>query len=332
MTVSSSGYSGTYDGKAHTGTVTVTVPSSGATVYYGLSASGCNSTSPIYRTNAGSQTVYFKVTANNYTDYTGSFSISISKAKITTVPSTAATWWYTGSTVTPTWSNYDSSKLTIGGTTSAVNIGTYTATFTPKGNYTWSDGTTAAKSVSWKIASGTGTSYYTATQYGNDRLGNSMSVTYSVREDWSYITNSSTVYVQSIRFNYYTSASNGYPQTSGGTGGDGSHNSWASYSLAQIKVNNGSASQLLYASVGSTTYALPFNGSSSCYLTYGGSTYSSGGYSVAHDSSGNATVTIYGYWSWGTSATYPRDTRGGIHGGSSGTPAASTITLKDTKP
>jgi len=332
MTVSSSGYSGTYDGKAHTGTVTVTVPSSGATVYYGSSASGCDSTSPIHRTNAGSQTVYFKVTANNYTDYTGSFSISISKAKITTVPSTAATWWYTGSTVTPTWSNYDSSKLTIGGTTSAVNIGTYTATFTPKGNYTWSDGTTAAKSVSWKIASGTGTSYYTATQYGNDRLGNSMSVTYSVREDWSYITNSSTVYVQSIRFNYYTSASNGYPQTSGGTGGDGSHNSWASYSLAQIKVNNGSASQLLYASVGSTTYALPFNGSSSCYLTYGGSTYSSGGYSVAHDSSGNATVTIYGYWSWGTSATYPRDTRGGIHGGASGTPAASTITLKDTKP
>ena len=332
MTVSSSGYSGTYDGTAHTGTVTVTVPSSGATVYYGSSASSCNSTSPIYRTNAGSQTVYFKVSANNYIDYTGSFSISISKAKITAVPSTAATWWYTGSTVTPTWSNYDSSKMTIGGTTSAVNIGTYTATFTPKGNYTWSDGTTAAKSVPWKIASGTGTSYYTATQYGNDRLGNSMSVTYSVREDWSYITNSSTVYVQSIRFNYYTSASNGYPQTSGGTGGDGSHNSWASYSLAQIKVNNGSASQLLYASVGSTTYALPFNGSSSCYLTYGGSTYSSGGYSVAHDSSGNATVTIYGYWSWGTSATYPRDTRGGIHGGSSGTPAASTITLKDTKP
>ena len=332
MTVSSSGYSGTYDGTAHTGTVTVTVPSSGATVYYGSSASSCNSTSPIYRTNAGSQTVYFKVTANNFTDYTGSFSISISKAKITAVPSTAETWWYTGSTVTPTWSNYDSSKLTIGGTTSAVNIETYTASFTPKGNYTWSDGTTAAKSVSWKIASGTGTSYYTATQYGNDRLGNSMSVTYSVREDWSYITNSSTVYVQSIRFNYYTSASNGYPQTSGGTGGDGSHNSWASYSLAQIKVNNGSASLLLYASVGSTTYALPFNGSSSCYLTYGGSTYSSGGYSVAHDSSGNATVTIYGYWSWGTSATYPRDTRGGIHGGSSGTPAASTITLKDTKP
>ena len=97
-------------------------------------------------------------------------------------------------------------------------------------------------------------------------------------------------------------------------------------------MNNGSASQLLYASVGSTTYALPFNGSSSCYPTYGGSTYSSGGYSVAHDSSGNATVTIYGYWSWGTSATYPRDTRGGIHGGASGTPAASTITLKDTKP
>lgn len=332
MTVSASGYSGTYDGKAHTGTVSVSVPSSGATVYYGTSAASCTSTSPVYRTNAGTQTVYFKVTANNYTDYTGSFVISISKAKITAVPSTKTTWWYTGSTVTPTWSNYDSAKLTIGGTTSAVNISSYTATFTPKSNYTWSDGTTAAKSVTWKIASGTGTSYYNATQYGTDRLGNSMSVTYRIREDWSYVTNSSTVYVQSIQFTYYTNASNGYPQTSGGTGGDGSHNSWASYSLAQIKINNGSASQLLYVPVGSTTYSLPFGGSSSCYLTYNGSTYSSGGYSVAHDSNGNATVTILGYWSWGTSATNPRDTRGGIHGGSSGTPASSTVTLKDTKP
>lgn len=332
MTVSVSGYTGTYDGKAHTGTVSVSVPASGATVYYGSSASACTSTSPIYRTNAGTQTVYFKVTANNYTDYTGSFVISISKAKITAVPSTKTTWWYTGSTVTPTWTNYDSAKLTIGGTTSAVNISSYTATFTPKSNYTWSDGTTTAKSVTWKIASGTGTSYYNATQYGSDRLGNAMNVTYRIREDWSYVTNSSTVYVQSIQFNYYTNASNGYPQTSGGTGGDGSHNSWASYSLAQIKINSGSANQLLYAAVGSTAYALPFGGNSSCYLTYNGSTYSSGGYSVAHDSNGNATVTVCGYWSWGTSATNPRDTRGGIHGGASGTPATSTITLKDTKP
>ncbi len=332
MSVLVNGYTGTYDGKAHTGTVSVSVPSSGATIYYGSSSSSCTATSPVYRTNAGTQTVYFKVTANNYTDYTGSFVISISKAKITAVPSTQATWWYTGSTVTPTWTNYDSAKLTIGGTTSAVNISSYIATFTPKTNYTWSDGTTAAKSVNWKIASGTGTSYYNATQYGSDRLGNSMSVTYRIREDWSYVTNSSTVYVQSIQFNYYTNASNGYPQTSGGTGGDGSHNSWASYSLAQIKINGGTANQLLYAAVGSTAYALPFGGNSSCYLTYNGSTYSSGGYSVAHDSSGNATVTICGYWSWGTSATNPRDTRGGIHGGSSGTPASSTITLKDTKP
>ncbi len=332
MSVSASGYSGSYDGKAHTGTVTVSAPSSGATVYYGSSASSCTSTSPIYRTNAGTQTVYFKVTANNYTDYTGSFVITISKAKITAVPSTKATWWYTGSTITPTWSNYDSAKLTIGGTTSAVNISSYTATFTPKTNYTWSDGTTAAKSITWKIASGTGTSYYNTTQYGTDRLGNAMAVTYRIREDWSYLTNSSTVYVQSIQFTYYTNASNGYPQTSGGTGGDGSHNYWASYSLAQIKVNNGSANQILYAAVGSTAYALPFGGSSSCYLTYNGSTYCSGGYNVPHDTNGNATVTILGYWSWGTSATYPRDTRGGIHGGSSGTPASSTITLKDTNP
>ena len=332
MTVSASGYSGTYDGTAHTGTVTVTAPASGATVYYGTSATSCTSVSPIYRTKAGTQTVYFKVTANNYADYTGSFTISISRATITTVPSTAASWWYTGSTVTPTWSNYDAAKMTRGGTASAVSIGTYTATFTPTANYTWSDGSTAAKSVSWKIVSSTGTSYYNATMSGRDRFGGMMYVTYRIREEWSYVTNSSNVYIDYILFSYYTSASYSYPQTTDGTGGDGSHNSWGNYSFVAIQVNSGEISYILYVPVGSTAYGLPFNGNSSCYLTYGGSMFSGGAFSAEHDSDGNASFTVYGYWSWGSSGSYPKDTRGGIHGGSSGYPASVTITLKDTKP
>lgn len=70
---------------------------------------------------------------------------------ITTVPSQSGTLTYNGSAKTPSWSNYDSSKMTIGGTTSATNAGAYTATFTPKEDYMWSDGSIAAKSVAWKI-------------------------------------------------------------------------------------------------------------------------------------------------------------------------------------
>ena len=46
--------------------------------------------------------------------------------------------------------------MTIGGTTSATNAGTYTATFTPGSNYRWSDGTTTALEVDWSIAKAAG--------------------------------------------------------------------------------------------------------------------------------------------------------------------------------
>ncbi|MBE5741065.1 MAG: hypothetical protein E7351_00825 [Clostridiales bacterium] len=79
--------------------------------------------------------------------------IELSSVKaIETVPTVSGTYTYSGSTQTPTWSNYDSTQLTIGGTYSAINAGTYTATFTPKDGYQWSDGTTTAKSVQWTIA------------------------------------------------------------------------------------------------------------------------------------------------------------------------------------
>ena len=47
--------------------------------------------------------------------------------------------------------------MTIGGTTSGTNAGAYSATFTPKDDYRWSDGTTAAKTVQWSINKATGT-------------------------------------------------------------------------------------------------------------------------------------------------------------------------------
>ena len=77
--------------------------------------------------------------------------------KISTVPSQSGTLTYNKNSQSPSWSNYDTSKMTIGGTTSGTNAGTYNATFTPKDDYCWSDGTITAKTVSWKIGKATGT-------------------------------------------------------------------------------------------------------------------------------------------------------------------------------
>ncbi|MDO5544940.1 MAG: hypothetical protein Q4F81_03785, partial [Eubacteriales bacterium] len=76
---------------------------------------------------------------------------SIGRAAITTVPSQSGTLTYTGSAQSPAWANYDSAKLTLGGTTSGTNAGSYEATFTPKANYQWQDGTTTAKTAAWSI-------------------------------------------------------------------------------------------------------------------------------------------------------------------------------------
>ena len=76
---------------------------------------------------------------------------SISAAMISTVPSQSGSLTYTGNSQSPVWSNYDSSKLTIGGTTSGTDATTYTATFTPKSGYQWYDGTTSAKNATWVI-------------------------------------------------------------------------------------------------------------------------------------------------------------------------------------
>ena len=82
---------------------------------------------------------------------------SIGRASIATTPSQSGALTYTGSAQSPSWSNYDSTKMTLGGTTSSTNAGTFAATFTPTANYQWSDGKTTAKSVNWTIAKAAGT-------------------------------------------------------------------------------------------------------------------------------------------------------------------------------
>ena len=77
MTVSAKGYSGTYDEAAHGITVNVTEPSSGSTVKYGESEGACDKDSSPTYTDAGTHTVYYKVTASNYVTATGSAKVEI---------------------------------------------------------------------------------------------------------------------------------------------------------------------------------------------------------------------------------------------------------------
>ena len=111
-------------------------------------------------TNAGSHTATFTPTSNyQWSDGTitaRSVAWQIQRAVISTTPTQSGSLTYTGSAQSPSWSNYDSAKLTIGGTTSGTNAGSYNATFTPTSNYQWSGGDTGAKTVIWVIVKAAG--------------------------------------------------------------------------------------------------------------------------------------------------------------------------------
>ena len=78
------------------------------------------------------------------------------KITIATIPSQMGTLTYNGNSVSPSWNNYDSEKMTLSGTTLGMNAGNYTATLTPTADYRWSDGTTGTKEVVWKIVKAAG--------------------------------------------------------------------------------------------------------------------------------------------------------------------------------
>lgn len=70
---------------------------------------------------------------------------------IDAVPVQGGSLTYTGSAQSPSWHNYVSTKMTLGGTTTGTNAGNYDATFTPTQDYRWSDNTTGPKTVRWRI-------------------------------------------------------------------------------------------------------------------------------------------------------------------------------------
>ena len=103
---------------------------------------------------------------------------TIGRASLT-VPAQSGSLTYTGSAQSPTWSNYDSGKMTLGGTTSGTNAGSYNATFTPGANYKWNDGTTNAKTVAWTIGKAAGSLSLDKTSISLDvsKMSNTITVT-----------------------------------------------------------------------------------------------------------------------------------------------------------
>ena len=93
--------------------------------------------------NVGTATVKIVGIENYVGSVTKSFTIE--RAKSATVTATDKT--YNGLLQAGVTGN----NVDLTGAISAIQVGTYTATATPKANYAWSDGTTAEKTVSWKI-------------------------------------------------------------------------------------------------------------------------------------------------------------------------------------
>lgn len=112
-------------------------------------------TSPSVLNTVGTQTITVSYTENGITKTT-TVSVTVQR-KTVSVPSQSGTLTYNANSQSPNWSNYNTTYMTIGGTTSGINAGNYTATFTPKSNYRWPDGTTTAKSINWSIQKATGT-------------------------------------------------------------------------------------------------------------------------------------------------------------------------------
>jgi hypothetical protein len=123
---------------------------------------------------------------------TATQAITVTKTALT-VPTQSGSLTYSGSAQSPTWANYDSGKMTLGGTTSGTNAGSYSATFTIKDTalYEWTDGTTAAKSVTWKIGQATPTFSLSATSVTLNSSTTSTTVTANTNSDGAVSASSS---------------------------------------------------------------------------------------------------------------------------------------------
>ena len=111
------------------------------------------SCSPTSLTAVGTQKITVSYTENGVTQST-SFNVTVERKSVPK-PTWKNNLTYNGNSQsvssTSYWNNFNTTYMTIGGTTSATNAGTYTATFTLNSNYRWADKTTTNLDVNWTI-------------------------------------------------------------------------------------------------------------------------------------------------------------------------------------
>ena len=98
ITYTASSYEGFYDGNQHTISVSVTKPTSGATITYSLTENGTYSATKPTVTNATTTpvTVYFKISASNYNTVSSKATITINKTNSVSPTLTAYSGTYDG--------------------------------------------------------------------------------------------------------------------------------------------------------------------------------------------------------------------------------------------
>jgi hypothetical protein len=233
FTLTAQNYEAAYDGSAHYAGVKVassaavsasvgySTTSETYTTYSGTVSATTSGVvfnlSSVTITNNGTTTVYYKVTASNYEDKTGSATITIS-LQIKTVPQPSSLT-YNGKQQTGVASADDGSYTASGNT--GIDAGSYTATLTLAANYQWDDGTTTNKTVNWSISKRTiYVSWGSTTQFTYD--GSSHCPTYG-----STITGQNG---EVVNISVTVSAKSGYSLTNGNAVNYGSYTATASMS------------------------------------------------------------------------------------------------------
>lgn len=140
-------------------------------------------------------------------DYTASVAVTVSRIKVSAVPTQSGTLTYNGASQSPTLSGYDATKMMLSGTQSATNAGSYTmqASLTDD-KYEWPDGTATEKTVNWSIGkkAGSFTKDKTSIQITTGKGSDTITITREGTGDISASSNNTQVATTSVGGNVIT--------------------------------------------------------------------------------------------------------------------------------
>ena len=139
--------------------------------------------------------------------YTASVAVTVSRIKVSAVPTQSGTLTYNGASQSPTLSGYDETKMTLSGTQIATNAGSYTMQASLKDDkYEWPDGTTTAKTVNWSIdkKAGSFTKDKTSIQITTNKKSDTITITREGTGAISASSNNTQVATTSVSGNVVT--------------------------------------------------------------------------------------------------------------------------------